>query len=139
MAKSTSLMLTQNANNGNVKLTITDTTVPALVFTAGPNDSLIKSLVAVSDDTAAVNLQVYIVRSAVNYLLGTINIPTLSGTNGTAVAIDLLNASGMAGLPLDPVGKRYIELKTGETLKVGCLATMTTAKTCTVSALGEDF
>lgn len=139
MAKGTSLFLPKNVNNLSMTLTISDTTTPKLVFTAGSDDSDVKALIASTNDTAAVNLQVYLTRSAVNYLLGTINVPIASGTNGTAPAVDLLNASGMAGLPLDAVGKRYIPMKTGDTLLVGCLATMTTAKTTWVSALGQDY
>lgn len=132
-------MLPQSTNNFSVKLTSADTTTPALAFTAGANDSDIKAIVATSDDTATINLGVYVVRGGVNYLIGTVRIVTLSGQDGAANAIDILNSTAMAGLPLDSVGKRYIPLKTGETLKVGCLATMTAAKTCTVSVLGQDY
>jgi hypothetical protein len=30
-------------------------------------------------------------------------------------------------------------MKTGDTLKIGAIATMTAAKTCWVSVLGEDY
>lgn len=139
MAKSTALPLPQNANNQSVTFTNADTNAAKLAFTAGSNDSNIKGLIACTDDTAAINLRIYITRSSVDYLLGTIRIPTLSGTDGAAPGIDLLNASGMAGLPLDSVGKRIIPMKTGDTLRLACLATMTAAKTLWVSVLGEDY
>jgi hypothetical protein len=140
MAKSTSLMFPQNVNNQSVTILPADTTTPKVCFTAhATNDSNVKSMIATSNDTAAMNIAIYICRSAVDYLLACINVPTLSGTNGTAPAIDLLNAAGMPALPLDPVGKRYIPMEAGDTLKVGVLVAVTTAKTVTVNVLGEDF
>jgi hypothetical protein len=139
MAKSTSLFLPKGANNQSVTLTNADTTVAKLCFTAGADDSNVKSIMVCSDDTAAINLKIYLTRGGVDYLIGTVNIPTLSGTNGVAPAVDALNAVALPGLPLDSVGKRYIPMKTGDTLKVGALVTMTSGKTCTVSVVGEDY
>jgi hypothetical protein len=139
MAKTTSLYLPKGANNQSVTLTNADTTVAKLCFTAGADDSNIKGIMVCSDDTAAINLKIYLTRSSVDYLIGTVNIPTLSGTNGVAPAVDALNAVALPGLPLDSVGKRYIPMKTGDTLKVGALVTMTSGKTCTVSVVGEDY
>jgi hypothetical protein len=139
MAKSTSLFLPVGANTQSITLTNADTTVAKLCFTAGSNDSDIKAIVATSDDTAAINLKVYITRGGVDYLLGTVNIPIASGTNGTVASVDILSATPFPGLPVDSVGKRYIPLKNGDTLKVACLATMTSGKTCTVNVLGQDY
>jgi hypothetical protein len=110
-----------------------------LCFTAGSNDSDVKAILVTSNDTAAINLSLYITRGGVDYLLGCVNIPIAAGTNGTVPGIDLLAAAGMAGLPLDTVGKRYIPMKTGDTLKVGPIVTMTAAKTCTVSVFAQDY
>jgi hypothetical protein len=139
MAKSTSLFLPVGANTQSITLTNADTTVAKLCFTAGSNDSDVKAIVATSDDTAAINLKVYITRGGVDYLLGTVNIPIASGTNGTVASVDILSATPFPGLPVDSVGKRYIPLKNGDTLKVACLATMTSGKTCTVNVLGQDY
>jgi hypothetical protein len=139
MAKQTSLYLPAGYNNQAVTITSADTTVQKLCFTAGTNDSDVKSITATSNDTAAINLQLFVTRGGTDYLLATINIPTLSGTNGTAVSIDILNATSIPSLPLDSAGKRYLPLKTGDTLKVGPIATMTAAKTCTVTVLGQDY
>lgn len=145
MPKSTSLNLPQNANNQSIALTSADTTTPKLAFTAGANDSDVKAIIAASNDTAAVNLQLFIVRGAVNYLLGTIGIPAGAGNDGVGASIDMLARdtgfipAPILGLPLDNVGKPYIPLKSGDTLKIGCVATMTAAKTCYVSFFGEDY
>lgn len=139
MAKQSNLYLPAETNNGNTTFTSADTTTAKTVFTAGANDSNVKSIIVTSDDTAAINLRLYLTRSGTDYLLGTVNIPISSGVGGTVVSVDMLNSTSIPGLPVDNVGKRYISLKTGETLKAACLATMTAAKTCTVNCLGEDY
>jgi hypothetical protein len=139
MAKQTSLYLPKATNNQSITLTSSDTTTAKLSFTAGGDDSDVKSIIACTNDTAAVNLQIYVTRSSVDYLIATVNVPIASGSNGTVNAVDLLNSSACAGLPLDLVGKRYIPLKNGDTLKIGCLATMTAAKTTWVSVFGYDY
>jgi hypothetical protein len=110
-----------------------------LCFTAGADDSNVKAILATTNDTTTINLAIYLTRGAVDYLIGTVNVPVASGTNGSAGTVDLLSASAFPGLPLDNVGKRYIPMKTGDTLKIGAIATMTAAKTCWVSVLGEDY
>lgn len=139
MAKSTSLFLPKGANNQSVTLASGDTTTPKTCFTAAADDSDVKAIVVASDDTAAINLKLFVTRGGTDYLLGTVNVPIASGSNGTAPSVDVLSSVALVGLPIDAVGKRYIPLKTGDTLKVGCLATMTAAKTCYVSVLGCDY
>lgn len=139
MSKQASLFLPLAANNQSVTLLPADTTTPKVCFTAAATDSDVKAIIATSNDTAAINLQLWICRGGVDYLLGTINVPIGAGNSSGVPAIDLLNAVNIAGLPLDYIGKRYIPMKTGDTLKVGCLVTITTAKTCYVSVLGQDY
>lgn len=146
MPKSTDLVLTQNQNNQSVTLTDADTTVAKLCFTAEPTyGSNVKAIIATSTDAVAIMLKVYICRGGNDYLLGTVQIPTANGTNGSDDSVDILNTnlntgSGtIAGLPVDNVGKTYISMEAGDTLKVGCLTTMTAAETCTVNIFGEDF
>jgi hypothetical protein len=139
MAKSTSLFLPKGANNQSVTILPADTTVAKLVFTAGADDSDVKAIVATSNDTAAVNLAVYVTRSAVDYLLGTVNVPLGAGTDGTKPSVDVLAALGIPGLPLDDALKPYLPLKTGDTLKIGALVTITAAKTVWISVFGQDY
>jgi hypothetical protein len=139
MAKQASLFLPIGINNGSYALAIGDTTVSKLLFTAGANDSDVLSIVATSNDTATVNLQVFRTNGGVDYLLGTVRIITLSGTDGAAVAIDILNSTAFPGLPINSVGKRYIPLKNGDTLRIAAVVTMTTGKVCNVTAFGQDY
>jgi hypothetical protein len=139
MAKQTSLFLPTGYNTGSVTFTSADTTTLKTLFTAGANDSDVKAINVATDDTSAVNLKLYVTRGGTDYLLGTINVPIASGSNGTVVSVDVINDTSLPSLPIDSAGKRFIPLKTGDVIKVGCLATMTAAKTTTVSAFGQDY
>lgn len=139
MAKQNSLFLPVGYNNNAVSFTSADTTTLKTVFTASANDSDVKALLAASTDSAAINLQIYISRGGTDYQIGCVNIPANSGTNGVANAVDLLNGTNIPGLLVDSAGKLYLALKTGDTLRVACLATMTAAKTLWVTAIGQDY
>ena len=107
--------------------------------TAGSNGTKVVSLTACSDDTSNRIVQVFLTRSATNYLLGSVIVPTLSGTDGAAAVVDLLNAQLVPGLPVDNDGQRYIFLKSGDTLTVATTTTVTTAKTVTITCNSADF
>ena len=139
MAKQTDLFLTANFTSAGVALTSANTTAWAAVYTGPPNDGIVKGLSCVCDDTAAVNLRIGIDVGGTVYQIATVNIPIASGTNGTAAAIDLLNAAALPFLPVDRNGKRILPLKSGNILKVAALATMTSGKTLTVTALAEEY
>jgi|ERR1022692_1354913 hypothetical protein len=139
MAKINSLPLVQNLNNANATFVNADSTTLKTVFTAGANDTHLKGILVSSTDTSAVKLQFWLRTGGVDSLIGTVNIPALSGTDGATNAIDALNSVAMPGLPGDAVGKRYIGMKNGDTLKIGPVAAVTSGKTLYVTFLGEDF
>jgi len=112
------------------------------VYTAGANGGRIESLVANSDDTAAVNLFVMLVDGSSNvYPLGIVNVPASSGNLGTVQNIDMLDGAGVRvnGMLIDTNGKRYISIPASWTLRVSTLANMTAARKCHVTAQGFDF
>lgn len=112
------------------------------VYTAGSNGGRIESLVANSDDTAAVNVFVYLKDGSSNiYPLGIVNVPASSGNSGTVANVDFLDGSGirLTGMCLDNLGKRYISIPASWTLRVSCLANMTAAKKCHITAQGFDY
>ena len=139
MAKQTDLYLTKTLQNKAVTIVPGDTTALKTVYTSATDDSVVKSLMCVSDDTAAVNLRVLLTIGGTDYQIGTVNIQIASGTNGTANAVDILNSTAMAGLPLDRNGKRVLPLGAGVILKVAALVTITAAKTVTINALIEEY
>jgi hypothetical protein len=51
----------------------------------------------------------------------------------------LLNRAALPFLPIDGVGNPYLPLKAGSILKVAPLATMTAARTLTVSSASEEY
>lgn len=109
------------------------------VYTAGSNDSVIKSLQVASDDTTARVLNVYINNGSTDYLLGAVSVAIASGTNGTTAAVDLLGGTLMPALPYDANGKRVLPLPAGYVLKVSSQTTVTAAKTVTITAMAEDY
>lgn len=139
MAKQTSLYLTQAVKTAAATVVAADTTGWKTVYTAGADDAVLKGLLAVSDDTSAVNLRVGLDIGSTVYQIGCINLPAGAGTNGTANGIDLLNALSIPGLSLDRDFKRILPLAAGVIVKVAALATVTSGKTVTVTAIAEEY
>ena len=139
MAKSTALNVTQNVANPCVTILPADATAFKTVHTAGVNDDIVKSLMIASTDTAAMNVQLAINTGAADFILGTVNVPIASGTNGTAASVDALASSMLPGLPLDQSGKRVLPLKAGYVLKARVLVAVTAAKQVDISSVVEQY
>lgn len=139
MAKSTNLNFTQEIECKFLALTSANTTVAATLYTVAANDAVVKSLTATTTDTSAVNLMIYINDGSTDYLLGTVRVAAASGTDGATAAINLLASTLLPGLPADLNNRAVLPLKFGHVLKIACLATMTAAKTTTVTAIIEEY
>lgn len=137
MAKSTALNFTQEIEVKGLQLTSANTTTAATLYSVATNDAVVKSLTATSDDTSAVNLRVFINDGTTDFLLDTVRVATLAGTDGAAANVDILN--DIAGLPRDLNSRPVLLLRNGHTLKVGALATITAAKTVNVVAQIEEY
>ena len=121
-------------------VTLGSNTNGATAYTAGTAGGRVMSLTAVTDDTITVNVFVYIYRGSTVIPLGLVNVPLSSGnTNAARFNVDFLDGVNILGLPIDNTGKRYIPLMPNDLLKVGALANLTAAKTCWVSAHGNDY
>ncbi len=121
-------------------VTLGSNTNGATAYTAGTAGGRVMSLTAVTDDTVTVNVFVYIYRGTTVIPLGLVNVPLSSGnTNAARFNVDFLDGVNILGLPIDNTGKRYIPLMPNDLLKVGALANLTAAKTCWVSAHGNDY
>jgi hypothetical protein len=92
------------------------------------------SLSVVSDDTSDRLLQFYLTISGTDYLIGTVNIPTLSGTTATAASINVLSNLNLQAPVYDLVSNRILRLNTGISLKVKSTTTVTSTKTVTIVA-----
>lgn len=106
-------------------------------YTAGAYGGIIESLMVSTNDTAAVNVIVYLLDGATVHPLGVVNIPINSGNLGTAANVDVIN--GLQGLPINSVFKKYIPLRPNMTLKVAVLAAMTANKYVWAKAMGVDY
>lgn len=118
------------------------TTNAVTVFTAASlSGSRISSLMANTDDTAAVNLFLSIVLSdgATVLPLGIVNVPLSSGNAANTLNIDCLDPTVLRGIQYDESGKPYLDLPAGSTVRASTLANMTSAKKCYVTAIGADY
>lgn len=112
-----------------------DGTTAKDLVSAGSNGCKIISISAVSDDTSSVNMRLFVHDGSTAYQVGTMRIPTLSGTDGAAAAISLLNHTAFPWLEDD----RGFVIPTGYKLQVAPLATVTSAKTVTIVCLAGDY
>ena len=139
MAKSTDLNFTQNIKAPCVALTSANTTAFSTLYTASSDGAVVKSIVASTNDTTAVNLVVVVNNGSADFVLGTVNLPINSGYTGAIASVDVLGSSLIPGLPKDINNRSVLPLPSGHVLKVGCLATMTAAKTTNVLANVEEY
>ena len=112
-----------------------DTTAEKTIYTAGADGALVDSVFVTSDDTSDVVLNVFVNNGSTSFLIGAVTIPTLSGTDGTAPAINLLNLDSLPALQAGG----GLTLQSGHKLNVSAQVTVTAAKTVTITAAGGDY
>lgn len=139
MSTSSVPVLPQTPKITPVTIVNADGTTVKTVFTAGANGSKIVGLSATNTDAAGYTLQVWLTRSATNYLLGSLSLPANAGFNGSAASTNLFASGWVPGLPIDNDGQPYLFLESGDTLTVGVTVAVTAAKTVTVVAVGANF
>ena len=146
MAKTTTIPNVQNANMPDGSILPADTTSKKTIFTAGANDSILRSLGASSTDTSdrLINLYVNVGGAGTDRLVATITIPLNSGNSATIPAVDILRALTGSSylipqLAYDAYGNKVWNLKAGTTVKVACTTTVTTAKEIDFFGDGADF
>jgi hypothetical protein len=139
MAKSQALNVTQNIKTPGVSFVNADGVANKTIVTAGVNDSVVKSIMVTSSDTAVVNLKVSVSDGVTSRIIGVVAVAIASGTNGAAASVDLLNAASLPGLPLDQNGKRILPLQAGYLVQVAPLVAVTAAKNVDVVAVVEDY
>lgn len=115
-----------------------DGTNAVTFFTAGVSGSKLEAIAATSTDTSAVVVQAIITVSSVDYVVGEINIPAGSGTNGTSEAVDVLNVTDLPWLTGDGVNQCLL-LASGVPLKFKAKTTVTAGKIIQLFGQGGDF
>lgn len=110
------------------------------LYTAATDGAVVKAINVASLDTAARVMSLWIADAATGnqMLIGAVNIPLSSGNTGSAATIDLLGGTLLPSLPYDANGKRVIELKGGQVLKVSVPA-VTAGTQINVTAQVEEY
>lgn len=139
MANSNVPMFVQTISTGVAQILPADTTTLKTLITAGANGGRVSGLTVASSDTVTRDIQLWITRSAVNYLLGTVNIPLSAGNINSAPSINILGNAQIAGLPADANGNYYLDLKAGDVLAIAATTTVTAAKVIHAIANYGDF
>ena len=110
-----------------------DGTAEQVLFTAGTDGALVQSISVSSDDTNAVDVQLFVNDGSTSHLMGTVNIPTLAGTNGIEANVNLL--TNINGLQEDG----SLILEASFSLRAAVLVTVTSAKKVTLVVQGGDL
>lgn len=110
------------------------------LYTASADGAVVKAVNVASLDTAARVVSLWIADAATGnqQLIGAVNIPLSSGNTGAVATVDLLGGTLMPSLPYDANGKRVIELKGGQVLKVSIPA-VTAGTQVVVTAQVEEY
>jgi hypothetical protein len=135
MAANTSPIFGKAANLAEVTFVNADGTIPKDLVAAGADGTKVLRIAATTSDTAANNCQLFVHDGTSAYLVGTVRVAALSGTDGAAVAVNLLNATALPWL--DPDGEFFIP--SGYKVQVAPLAAVTAAKTLTVVCFAVDY
>jgi hypothetical protein len=115
--------------------TAKDLRAPADV--AGTEGFKVLNLNAVSDDTVdPVLVDIWLHDGTTAFLLGRVPVPTLSGTDGSAPSVNLLDATLLAGA-LDADGQ--LTVPDGWKVQVAPSAAITAAKTLTIIGIGGEY
>lgn len=116
-----------------------DTTALKTLWTPPANGSKIVSIGVASDDTATKDMQLWVTKGGVDYLLGTKTIAITAGFITGTPAFNWFDGIQLPWLPVDADGQRYLLLESGAVLKAKLTAAATAAKTFYLTAFGADF
>lgn len=130
MAAGTAPIFEANVRVLGIQLAAADTTVAKTFGSIGANGTRVDTIMCSTNDTTTVNLNFYINDGSTDHYIGVVNLPIGAGYT-TVPRVDAITT-------LSPV-LGYLTIPTGYTLKTGCLATMTAAKTTDAVAMGGDY
>jgi len=126
--------LIKQPQNGKVQIANADASNQKTVYTAGASGSKVTSLLAVSSDTSARDVQISITNGGTSFPLGTVTVPIGAGNSGSVNSVNLLDPTKLLGLAFDSDGNPFVQLISGDTLTVSALTTVTSGKLITVTA-----
>ena len=118
-----------------VAITTASGTAWVTILTGGTSGTKVVGIGAVSESTAAQILQLSVLRSAVNYVLGSVSVAASAGNDGTVAAANLMSSTLLPYLPVDNDGQRYLFLSsTGDVLQVKTTVTVPAGRTVHINA-----
>lgn len=150
--KTSTLPISQNVNGPvSVQFANSDgacgaglTTTPSntkLLYTAGGNDSHMSMVIACTDSTANLVLNIYGSPDSgtTKYLLTSIQIPLTAGNTGIIPNVDILGSPYFPGLDSNQGGKLVLKMVGGYRIYTGLQVAVASGKFVNVTATGEDM
>lgn len=136
MAKTFTVPYPQTCNNIDGTIVAADTTSKKTVFTAGANDSVIKSFGLTNSDSGAhiVHVYVNVGGGGTDRLIGTVNVLGSGGSDGTTPALDVMRSTIIPFFALDAYGNSTVTLKASSTIKIASGSTLSGGS---IDAFGE--
>jgi hypothetical protein len=113
-----------------------------LLYTAGANDSVLKSIIVNTDEATTVrivNIYVSPDSGTTKNWIGSVSIPLQSGNTGVISTVDVLGATVLPGMCYDQSGKAVLPLAGTYRIYVGLQVAVTSGKFVNVTAVGEDY
>jgi hypothetical protein len=129
----------QAINLGLQSITNGDGTTAKTIFTAGANGSKVETIEVSSTDTVNRDLQLFITRSATNYLLATVQVKVNSGNANNVPSTNILGSTQLPAIATDANGNPTLFLKSGDTLTAAVTTAVTAGKQLAIIANGGDF
>lgn len=120
---------------GEVQFVNADGTTAKDLLTAGASGSKVMRISAHSDDTAAVNLMLYVWRGGAAFKVGAVRVAIGAGNDGAVAAGSLLNVGLLPWLD----GDSEFVLPAAYKLQVAPLVAVTAAKMVTVVCFAMDY
>lgn len=121
--------------NVGVTFDDSDATVKRAVA-QGP--TTVRAIAVTSDDALTRVVQLFHFDGKVERLLGSVQVLSDAGNDGTEVGVDLLNETDMPWVEVDDRGNNVVRLGDGESLRVGTTAAVSSGKFINVVAFGGD-
>lgn len=126
-------------NDGVAQIANADASNLKTLVTAGASGTKVTGINLSSTDTVSRVIQLWITRSSVNYLIGSVTVVAGAGNDGATASVAVLSSSLLPNFPLDNDGQPYMLLKSGDVLSISSTTTVTTAKTVNGYAVAADF
>jgi hypothetical protein len=114
-----------------------------LIYTAGADDSVVKSILITSNDSAVRYVSIWVQPggTGAKYLLNTVAVPVNSGYSPTGIIanVDVLNGPYMQGLCCDQTGRPVLPVSAGTKIYAGLVAGLTSNKQLYLLTISADF